>query len=158
MAVIHILAFALILIWRFKNNHKYLHTANVSLIIMAISALFGIFLPIGSLTFLNAGTEATKPVVLSFLLCPPILVAAMKYGCFCIYIDGKYVIKKTLFNTTSVDLKDSGTVIKDANYYIKGTILGVVSKNNKSIMFTAGYIEGNVKQFMSDCKNIHNSD
>ena len=155
LAAFHIFVFLVIIVWRFKHFHKYLHTSHVCFIFLVLSTFIGVFLPVGGMTFLSDGTAGTKAVVISFLFCPPMLIVAIKYGCFCIYIDGDYAVKKTLFHVTQIDLKNPLTIIKDANVYFKFTVVGIVSKDNESITFTAGYVEGNVALFMSDCKSIH---
>lgn len=156
LGTMHLSTFLIILVWRFKNFVKNLHSTIPGYEFFVLSFLFGVLLPLGGFTFLDGGTAGTKSLVLGVFVCPPALFIAIRLSCFCIYIDKDYAIKKTLFKVVRIYLKDPETVIIDRRPYSKLVNIGIISKNNDAILFNGLFIEGNVSEFMDKCSIIHN--
>lgn len=156
LVFVHILVWIIFGIWRLNNYHKGgLHYSGTSLFALLLSTFFNAFLAIGCFTFFNQGISTTKGLVCSILLFWPMLLIGLKDGCFCIYIDGDYAIKKTLFSNVRINLKESGTVIDDTLPRNKWRWITITSSNNDVISFNSIIIEGNINLFVSTCIKIN---
>jgi len=115
--------------------------------------LFGIFLPIGGFTFLDGGSSGTRSLIIGLVICPIALVFALNGICFCIFLNGHEVVKRTLFSETKVDLRDPETFIDDPVPRRKYVLTSIVSaKSQIVIQFESLGTEGDLTSFLEDCK------
>ena len=154
LGVAHAFVIATSAIWRVRKYCKGLHYSAVGFAFLILSCYFGVFLPIGGFTFLDGGKAGTKALIVALVICPWLLVSAVRGICYCVYIDGTEVVKRTFFSETRIDLKDEGAFIEDyyphtITYWVK-----IYSGDNRIITFNSRRIEGDVKEFLENCKKI----
>ena len=119
-------------------------------------SFFGVFLPIGGFTFLDGGTAGTKSLITGMVFCPLILPFAIRGVCFCVFIDGTYVVKRDLFSETRIDLANPETFIDDRKPFTKAFWITISTATNETIQFNSRRIEGDLASFLKDCKRIQN--
>lgn len=156
LGIIQFLAYLTCIIWRIKKFRKGLHYSAAGIAGLLISVFFGVFLPIGGFTFLDGGTAGTKSLITGIVFCPLILPFAIRGMCFCVFIDGTYVVERTLFSETRIDLTNSETFIDDSKPFTIAFWISIVSGENRAIQFNSKRIEGDLASFLKDCKRIQN--
>lgn len=155
LAVIQLLAYVVCIVWRKKKYRKGLHYSTAGFAALFLSAFFGIFLPIGGFTFLSGGEAGTNSLIFAVVFCPIALVISIKGICFCIFLEGNEVVKRTLFHETKIDLSDQKTSIYDNEPFTITFYITVKSPRNQTIRFNSRRIEGDLESFLKQCKKIH---
>jgi hypothetical protein len=156
LVMIHASAWIINWVWRLKNFRKGgLHTSTFCFMFLGFSTFSTAFLTIGGFTFLDNGTSGVKCMVFSLLLLGPLLLAGIKHGCYCIYIEDNYVVEKKLFSTVRINLKEPGTTIYDPYPHHKDHNTIISSPNNDVISFNFNFIEGNRNSFIDACVEIN---
>lgn len=135
-------SFALFAIWWNKKFFvKQLHHRGTSLVFLGLQLFF---IPFTVIYFTNAYDIAVFLCsIIGIWLISIIMWASLFF--YCIYIKGTVLIKKTLFKTISIDLKDERVMIGEAS----------ITCGEKEIEFSLRHLEGNVGHFMMECQNIH---
>jgi len=136
------IVFALFAIWWSKKFFvKQLHRRGVSFVFLGLQLFL---IPFTVIYFTNAYDIAAFLCTIIGIWLISIIMWASQFF-FCIYIKDTIVFKKTLFKTTSIDLKDEQVVIGAAS----------ITCGEKEIEFSLRHLEGNVGYFMMECQNIH---
>ena len=136
------IVFALFAIWWSKKFFvKQLHRRCVSFIFLSFQLFF---IPFIVIYFTNPyNIAAFLCTIIGIWLISIIMWASLFF--YCIYIKGTVLIKKTLFKTISIDLKDARVMIGETS----------ITCGEKEIEFSLRHLEGNVGHFMMECQNIH---
>lgn len=151
--VSHISVLVIALLWRKKKFHKVLHMTTGPMVIYTISFVFCSFLSIGGFTFLDNGTVGTKTLIASVLISIPSLLISLFGACFCIYIDGTHVVKRTLFKEIRIDLsKNDVCLIHFEEPLI--FIARITDSSGNEIRFRWRNIQGDFRAFWNNCKSI----
>lgn len=146
----HLFALAMCLVWRIRRFRKGLHFSIAGLAALFSSFMLGVFMPIGGFTFMDGGRAGTKTLIVAVLFCPILLVFAILGICFCIYIDGSEVVKRTAFSETRIDLAKTGSYV-DARNPSSKLIDIVIGDADHVIRFNGDRIEGDVNSFLKAC-------
>ena len=157
LAVMQISTYITCIIYRKTKYHKGLNYSVFGFIFLFFSTYFGVFMPIYGFIFNgNNDGQIIKYIVIEMVLTIVCLIIAIRGICFCIYLEGNYVVKKTLFSEIRIDLTDSATKIDDSMPHSKDFWTTIYSSNGKIIQFRACAIGGNANQFIKDCCDIQN--
>lgn len=148
--------YAVCVIWRIKKYRKGLHYSTAGFGALFLSSLFGVFLPIGGFTFLDAGEAGTKSLITAAVFCPILLTLSIRGICYCVFLDGRHVVKRTLFSEIRIDLGDPGTTIDDSEPFSVTFWISISCPKNQTIQFNSRRIEGDLAAFLQNCKKIQN--
>ena len=154
LAFIHFSILLICIVWRVKKYHYGLHHSVFGFSFLVISLFVGIFLPLGGFTVLDEGTSGTKALIAGVIICPFLLFFAFRDICFCIYIDGNYIVKRSFLHETRIDLTKPDTVIDDSKPLSTWLDVTISSDKNKIIRFKGRRIEGELLQFLKQCQKI----
>ena len=156
LGVSHVFVIVTSLVWRLRRFHKGLHYSAIGLGYLFLSIYVGMFLPIGGFTFLDGGASGTKALIAAAIICPFLLFFAIRGFCYCIYIDGCEVVKRTLFREVRIDLRDKSVIIDDSEPWTITFWISIRSDKNQ-ITFNSRRTEGDIRSFVKNCKIIHKS-
>lgn len=156
LGVAHAFVIVTSVIWRRRKYRKGLHYSAIGFASLLLSSFFGVFLPIGGFTFLDGGKSGTKALITALVFCPWLLVLAVRGICYCIFIDGTEVVKKTLLREVRIDLRDEGTTIDDSQPWTVTFWISINSGKNTTIQFNSRRTEGDINSFLDNCKKIQN--
>ena len=149
----HAVCATIIITWRSKRFRRQIHRTGSGLALFVFS-LFISLAGILSTHLLFSSTE--KGVALLFiclLFCPLGIAVSLHLCCFCVFIDGKDVVSRTLFSQTRIDLSLPGTVIDDQDMYGHFTI-SIIASDGRSIQFNRRKVSGDVIEFLESCRSI----
>ena len=144
---------AVIIVWRHKRFRMQIHMTGSGLVFFAFSLILsslGVLMT--HLVFLPS-ERGLGFLVLSVFLCPIGIVGSLHDCCFCIFIDGKCAVSRTLLSERKIDLSLPGTNIYD-NDALGFSIVGVVSNEGETIKFNRRRVSGNASLFVETCRSI----
>lgn len=153
----HLLFLLVSLTWRHKKYQKFLHNTWTGIISFLLSFCFGVLLPIAGFVFLDNGEAGTKMLIIGSILCPLFLLLSIHNFCFCIYIEGNLVIKKTLFTAVRIDISKVDSVVEKRPVFGDYAI-NIISANGDCIQFFKRTIEGDVQLFLKECYKIQKAE
>ena len=154
VGVMQLYVYLACLIWRIKKYRKGLHYSAAGIFAVVLLAFAGIFLPVGGFTFLNGGTAGTKTLFFAMVFCPLLAYGSVRWTCFCVYLDGKCAVKRTLFSEKRVDLTAEGAFIDDSDPINIFFWIRIGSAEGEMIEFNCRRIEGNLTLFLNQCKKV----
>ncbi len=154
LGTMHLSSFVTCIVWRIRKFRRGLHTSTAGFLAFALSIFFGVFLPIGGFTFLNGGTAGTKSLIIAMVFCPILLPFALREVCFCIFLDGNDVVKRTLFSETRINLREPGAYIDCDKPFTITFWISINCRDNQTIQFNSRRIEGDLASFLKDCKKV----
>ena len=156
LAAMQLFAYITCVVWRKTKYHKGLHNSGLGFSFLFLSFFVGVFIPIIGLVFPSKELPLYEQLAYETAFCLICLVVAIRGICFCIYLDGNHIVKRTLFSEVRIDLTDSGTTIDDSMPHSKDFWTSIYSSNGKIIQFRACAIGGDANQFIKDCCEIQN--
>ena len=157
LAAAHVSAVVTVVIWRLRKYRKGLHFSTIGFASLFLSFYIGVFLSIGGFTFLDGGTAGTKALIVATVICPFLLIFALRGICYCIFIDGHDVVKRTFFREVRIDLRGEGVIIDDRKPWTKSFWISINSGKNQTIAFNSRRTEGDIASFVDSCNRIHTS-
>ncbi len=153
MLLMHIFIILLALLWRKNRFRKCIHKTSAGIGLFIGSILLVIGESIG-LYFDNDINGILYSVIGYAFLSITFFVIICYFMTFCIYIDGNYVVKRSLLRKSKIYLKEKRCIIK-----LDGLTVRVISqKNGINISFYTKRIEGDWEYFIYKCKEIAYTD
>ena len=154
LAISHLFVLLVTVIWRRKKFRKGMHDSVFGTCFLLFSIFFGVFLPVGGFTFFDEGTSRTAVLIFATLCCPAPLIYSLHLLCFCIFIDGNKLVKRTLCKETSIrlDSPDCELFFSSDVRLLEATI--ICRSENKTIKITERHMQGGFSKFLEECKKI----
>lgn len=154
LGVMHLSALATCIIWRARKYRKGLHCSAPGFIFLFLSFVLGVLFPIDGFVFIDGGASGTELLIFAMVICPPLLALSVWEACYCVFLDGDEIVKRTLFSETRIDLSVLGTAIDDAGPFTVDFWISVFSPEGQVIHFNSRRIQGDVASFLEECKKI----
>ena len=145
------------LIWRrtrFCKTAHTIHCTQIGCFPFGWSVLYGIIFPIAGFTVLDGGQSGTKVLISAIVFCPMALAWSTYLLCFCIFLDGKTVVKRVLWSETRIKLDEPGAYILAGMSFGSDDVTIVSDDGTKIIDFGERHVQGNVKDFLKIRKQI----
>lgn len=152
--LMHLLILLLVLHWRKKNYHKFIHKTNRGIFLFIISFAMTIVVTLIGICIYSELDVAIRCVISYSLLTVAYFIVILYFMTFCIYIDGNYVVERYLFHKTKICLKEKNCSIKFYGSYAKINS----KKSGKSISLRKKRIEGDLDSFIIKCRQIAYTD
>ena len=135
----------LVFFWRKSRFVDYIHRTKVSFVFLSLSIITLVLLIVACIFFVNnQGVEI--PILALFIILS--IVSSIVWictSCFCIYMEGSRVIKRTLFKQVEIDLNSKETIIE--NGVGMAYITSFICKNKK-ITINVKRLEGNIQDLL----------
>lgn len=156
LGIIHVSALIIVLIWRIKKYKRGLHHTAAGFCFAFFSIIFGLFFgPISPHFFGDAAENLTRNLILCSILCTAFLSGSVTLLCFCIFIDGSVLIRRSLFTETRIELAQDGVSIDIPNQY---SAFIISLKEGKIIEIYIRHVEGDSNKFIERCKAFQKID
>ena len=140
--------------WRLRRYHKGLGHSGCGFLALGLSLSFVAVTVYFSIFPSSDGTPAIVVIEYATVFCLIPLSISLPCLCYCVYIDGTEVVKRTLFSEIRIDLKDEGTFIEEFFPYSIDYWVKIYSGDNRILTFNSARIEGDKKEFLENCKKI----
>ena len=142
LSLYYLFVFLLVFFWRKKRFVKYIHQTSVSIVFLTLSIITFISSIVACIFYTNNQGVEVSIIALFIILNIVCSIAWICTSCFCIYMEGSRVIKRTLFKQIDIDLNDEETTIENG---VELAFLTSFICKNKIITINPKRLEGNIQ-------------